>query len=756
MKKNTILCVFLVAVILMSVMAESLVASAKECDVADTGYQIFVTDYEQLKNLLYSCQSDEKLILQNDIIVDDNKNDNLLTLSALSNCQLDLNGYTLKRSTRGIDNCLIKVTYGAHFVVMDSSNDNSGKMEFVAGNYAGTNSVILANGNVDIYGGTFEIKTPYEVGGGVVFLLETGYLNIYDGVFDSHTAFGGDTIELRHNAYLYDVPHCNVYDGTFYGKISNFEVSSFNNFSSYGCFYPSVYVYDGEFYIAKPDDEYAGFAYCNNGWGQVIVAGGTVFYKCLNSSDQRFLDGVSKNLTTIEYEGKEGYYYEVTPPTMIGSEKLTLSDRLSAKLLKQDVSYYSKTGSVYKMNQDYIDAVLSYTDAINVAETTEESPLIWIENADNVKTVSWYMSDEAHYNGANTSWSELADFRGNVMPFRFDFRPEQETTLYICALITMDNDKQIEDVITISYEELKPNPPITSAKITGIDEPSVGAHPDFTATPVSSGFFISAIYWTDVTNSSEVNLKSTDTFQAGHKYELEAWLRVNDDYKFKTDSDGYLDISATVGGRQAEVIPAETYIAAIITVPYTLSTSQIASFVDIGEIDTPVTGNTPDMTAHCYTNGCNVDLVEWYDITDTQQVKLTADSKFVAGRRYRVVVGVAAEGNCTFYMEDGYNETVGAINGEQARAFGTHDDKYMEFYYDFAPCGGSGGTLLGDVDLDGKVTILDATMIQRHLAKLSTLSSAQLANADTDRDGTVSILDATRIQRYIAKLIPEL
>ena len=45
MKKNTILCVFLVAVILMSVMAESLVASAKECDVADTGYQIFVTDY---------------------------------------------------------------------------------------------------------------------------------------------------------------------------------------------------------------------------------------------------------------------------------------------------------------------------------------------------------------------------------------------------------------------------------------------------------------------------------------------------------------------------------------------------------------------------------------------------------------------------------------------------------------------------------------------------------------------------------------
>lgn len=755
MKKllSIILCVLLVV---GTVCTLTISASAKESDVADTGYQIFVTEYQQLKNLLNSCQNDEMLILQNDIIVEDNENDNVLVLSALSNCQLDLNGYTLSRSTRGIDNCLIKVTSGARLIVTDSSNDNSGKMEFVAGNYAGTNSVILANGSVDIYGGSYEIKTPYDVGGGVVFLLETGYLNIYDGVFDSHTAFGGDTIELRHNAYLYDVPHCDIYGGTFYGKYSNFEVSSFSNFSSYGCFYPSVYVYDGEFYIAKPDDEYAGFAYCNNGWGQVIVAGGTVYYKCLNSSDQRFLDGVAKNLTTIEYEGKEGYYYEVTPPTMIGSEELTLSERLTTKLLKQDLSYYSPKGTVYQTNKEYIDAVLAYTDTIKVAKTTEESPLIWIENTDNVQTVSWYMSDETHYNGENTVWSELADFRGNVLPFRFDFRPENETTLYIRALITMDNGKQIEDIITIQYEELKPNPPITTVKITGIDEPSVGAHPDFTATPVGGGFSISAIYWTDVTYSSEVNLKSTDTFQSGHKYEIEVWLRTNEDYKFKTDSDGFIDISATVGGKQAEVIPSESYIAAIITVDYTLSASQVASFVDIGEIDAPIAGNTPDMTAHCYTNGCNVDLVEWYDITDTQKVKLTADSKFAPGRSYRVVVGVAAEGNCTFYMEDGYNETVGAINGEQASAFGTHDDKYMEFYYDFAPCEGTGGTMLGDVDLDGKVTILDATMIQRYLAKLSELNSVQLANADTDKDGNVSILDATRIQRYIAKLIPQL
>ena len=62
---------------------------------------------------------------------------------------------------------------------------------------------------------------------------------------------------------------------------------------------------------------------------------------------------------------------------------------------------------------------------------------------------------------------------------------------------------------------------------------------------------------------------------------------------------------------------------------------------------------------------------------------------------------------------------------------------------------------LGDVDGDGEITILDATVIQRHLAKLTTLSETQLLVADTDKDGAVTILDATVIQRFLAKLITE-
>ena len=59
--------------------------------------------------------------------------------------------------------------------------------------------------------------------------------------------------------------------------------------------------------------------------------------------------------------------------------------------------------------------------------------------------------------------------------------------------------------------------------------------------------------------------------------------------------------------------------------------------------------------------------------------------------------------------------------------------------------------LLGDVDGDGEVTIIDATYIQRVLADLP-VQAYNAAAADTDRDGEVTILDATNIQRYIAGL----
>ena len=66
------------------------------------------------------------------------------------------------------------------------------------------------------------------------------------------------------------------------------------------------------------------------------------------------------------------------------------------------------------------------------------------------------------------------------------------------------------------------------------------------------------------------------------------------------------------------------------------------------------------------------------------------------------------------------------------------------------------GLMIGDTNGDGKINILDATQIQKHLAKLVTLTPEQEAVADTNHDGKINILDATQIQKYLAKLIDKL
>ena len=60
--------------------------------------------------------------------------------------------------------------------------------------------------------------------------------------------------------------------------------------------------------------------------------------------------------------------------------------------------------------------------------------------------------------------------------------------------------------------------------------------------------------------------------------------------------------------------------------------------------------------------------------------------------------------------------------------------------------------LLGDVDSDGSVTILDATFIQRYLAAFALPFELLEISADADEDGEISIIDATHIQRWLVSL----
>lgn len=61
--------------------------------------------------------------------------------------------------------------------------------------------------------------------------------------------------------------------------------------------------------------------------------------------------------------------------------------------------------------------------------------------------------------------------------------------------------------------------------------------------------------------------------------------------------------------------------------------------------------------------------------------------------------------------------------------------------------------LSGDVNLDGKINIKDATAIQKHLAKFIQLEDKNLSAADVNADGKVNVRDATEIQKYIANML---
>lgn len=53
--------------------------------------------------------------------------------------------------------------------------------------------------------------------------------------------------------------------------------------------------------------------------------------------------------------------------------------------------------------------------------------------------------------------------------------------------------------------------------------------------------------------------------------------------------------------------------------------------------------------------------------------------------------------------------------------------------------------LLGDVNLDGKISLKDCTMIKMYLAKMIELTDEQLARADRNQDGKVNLKDSTSI-----------
>ena len=692
MKKLKVISVLLCVLLVMG--SISLAVSAKETEFADSGEApiYYIETYDQLKSHALHAQADCRYILNNDIVQEDNLNDLEVIISAGSVFNLDLNGYSIKRSTMGNDNALFRIKSDGRMTIKDTADVKTGYCSFSEG-YSDYNKAVFFNegGELEIYNGYYEIFSPYEQGSCSVIRTTSGYTNIYDGTFDSSSAWGGDTISVGHDAYLYDTPHVNIFGGDFYGKYQSIDVSPLDNYLNYGkeypngALYPTIYVIGGNFYICNggKNGEDASFAYCNNGWGRVIVAEGTVLSKCLNSSDQMFLRGVSKKLFSDTIDDYTGGYYKVTAPPMIMSQGLDYYYRLVGMCDKAVVDSYDE--SVHKIFKDRFDEVKERIDTILVSETEKESPLITLENrTQDHKYINWYMVEESSYCGEETEWTSLGDYN-NVSQWQFNERPQDAESYIIRCVVTKSDLTTLEDMVRIVYEPLKESEIVSSVEIKDIDIPEAGKTPDFSFTAQDS-FYINEIFWTDITDSqNKVTLKETDVFEAGHNYQLEVWIRANEYYKFRTDSDGWIDISAFVDGKEAEVILPGSEISAEITLSYTVPEGpETTDVTEITEPSKPTESTNPTEPSESATSATQS--------TDTKSTEPTEP-----------------------------------VNP---------DDK----------------GILGDVNRDGKVNIKDATQIQKFVAKIIDFTDAEKLRAEVNADTKVNIKDATAIQKFVAKI----
>lgn len=64
-----------------------------------------------------------------------------------------------------------------------------------------------------------------------------------------------------------------------------------------------------------------------------------------------------------------------------------------------------------------------------------------------------------------------------------------------------------------------------------------------------------------------------------------------------------------------------------------------------------------------------------------------------------------------------------------------------------------GDVTLGDVNMDGDITVIDATEVQKYVAHIVAFTNDQFTAADVDHNGIITVKDATTIQKFVVNII---
>lgn len=161
-------------------------------------------------------------------------------------------------------------------------------------------------------------------------------------------------------------------------------------------------------------------------------------------------------------------------------------------------------------------------------------------------------------------------------------------------------------------------------------------------------------------------------------------------------------------------------------------------------VDEPIAGQAPSIDGGSVPEGAGyyVGATVWSDEDGNNDF-----GTFVAGKEYSTMIVVYAKSGYVF--DDTHLTMQGTVNGAE-KTFLVSGDSAIYVACTFT-CEGE-PELLGDVDGDGEVSVIDATIIRRYEAGFNVAYSEAdiLRRGDVDDDGEAGVMDATLIQRFNA------
>ena len=307
--------------------------------------------------------------------------------------------------------------------------------------------------------------------------------------------------------------------------------------------------------------------------------------------------------------------------------------------------------------------------------------------------------------------------------------------------------------------------PIDDITLLVMSQPVAGETPGYVAFVPGSSMFSHTNYdghysidpkmsmtWYDENGLSMAN---DDTFEAGKQYTVKILVNAFAGYKFDDE------VKATVNGKQATVTESWTDFMdeSHARVAYTFTCPEPDEATVIDEISVSIVKPGEDMVPpeveilsdepDAYTAEANY----WY-VLDDDRTDMEDDDAFEAGKHYRLRLNVYTAPGYRFADEEDLTVTFNVMDDEEYTSFVvlsySEDEVIIDIGFELAGDEAE-NYMIGDADTDEKITILDATAIQRVLASLPVASFNEKA-ADADLDEKLTILDATAIQRHLAAL----